>query len=159
SSPTCTSPSPVAIDVTQTQSLFRILVTLKESLPRGHVFQLELVPIEIKAGPNPNDAYSSDAPAKFAFATRRGGEKPVGDTTGISPALGDSNTARDLMKFGNLLLVRSASGQLVAMDVTDPRSPQRFARMLSVARQIRAFATDSHNRLFYVEQVASTWAA
>ncbi len=113
-------------------------------------------------------AYPESAPSTFFFATRRTGD-PFGKV--VTSALGDTNSARDLLKFGNLLLVGSATGRLVAVDVSDPKNPTTWARLVNVdetgstpvvteaqADSLRAFATDGHGRLFYNVQFGATWA-
>ncbi|MDL2718657.1 MAG: Ig-like domain-containing protein, partial [Acidobacteriota bacterium] len=111
--------------------------------------------------------YPKAAPSTFFFATRRTGD-PFGKIVGS--ALGDTNSARDLLKFGNLLLVGSATGRLVAVDVSDPKNPTTWASLVTVdksvtppvitdskADSLRAFATDGHGRLFYNVQFGSSW--
>ena len=160
-------PSPVKVPTTADLALSgtQLVVHLPGRLGQGRQFRLDLVGIlSAPAG----IAYPAAAPATFFFATRRTGD-PFGKD--VTSALGDTNSARDLLKFGNLLLVGSATGRLVAVDVSDPRSPSTYATLVNVDRSgdapvstdakadaLRAFATDGHGRLFYNVQFGSSWA-
>ncbi|MBK9064831.1 MAG: Ig-like domain-containing protein [Acidobacteria bacterium] len=140
----------------------QIVVHLPGRLAEGRQYRLDLV--GVKSAPK-GIAYPLGAPSSFFFATRRTGD-PFGKI--VTSALGDTNSARDLLKFGNLLLVGSATGRLVAVDVSDPKNPATWASLVNVdatgaatnakADALRAFATDGHGRLFYNVQFGSSWA-
>ncbi|MCM3877355.1 MAG: Ig-like domain-containing protein, partial [Thermoanaerobaculia bacterium] len=154
--PGCPSPLPVSLNVIQEGPLVR--ARLFGPLARGHHFRLELK--NLTSDGSPSVAYPPTDPSLFSFATRTAQSGPIGSTVGGgSFALGDTNSARDLLKFGNLLLVGSASGRLLAMDASDPTKPVLFARLAPGAGdQLRAFGSDGHNRLFYSVRLGSSWA-
>ncbi len=102
-----------------------------------------------------------ELPRRFWLATRSAPPIPSPEVSAFS-SLGDTNSARDLLKFGNILLVGSATGNLLAIDVSrtaDAASgPAPFAFLSpSAASQVRAFATDGHNRLFLNELEGASW--
>ncbi|HQQ77789.1 MAG TPA: Ig-like domain-containing protein, partial [Thermoanaerobaculia bacterium] len=140
----------------------QIVVHLPGRLAEGRQYRLDLV--GVKSAPK-GIAYPPGAPSSFFFATRRTGD-PFGKI--VTSALGDTNSARDLLKFGHLLMVGSATGRLVAVDVSDPKNPTTWASLVNVdatgtatdakADMLRAFATDGHGRLFYNVQFGSSWA-
>jgi RHS repeat-associated protein len=133
-------------------------------LPRGHVFLL--VPDKARLhflGTDGNVVnWPADLPQRFWLATRAAPPVPSPEVSAFS-SLGDTNAARDLLKFGNILLVGSATGNLLAVDVSrtaaSASAPAPFAFLSpSAASQVRAFATDGHNRLFLNELVGASWA-
>ncbi|MEO8055361.1 MAG: Ig-like domain-containing protein, partial [Acidobacteriota bacterium] len=138
-------------------------------LPRGHVFQLVLDKDRLKfngtqvtaAGDPVPALWPNEVPKRFWFATRAAPPSPSPEVRSFT-SLGDTDSARDLMKFGNTLLVGSATGNLLAIDLslTADKSvaPRPFAYLApSAGTQMRAFATDGHNRLFVNELVGSSW--
>ncbi len=156
--PACPSPLPVPLNVTQEANRTRLRAGLFGPLARGHLYRVELK--SLTSDSTPSLAYPPTDPTVFSFATRSGQSGPIGSTVGSGVlALGDTNSARDLLKFGNLLLVGSASGKLLAMDASDPVKPVLFARLAPEAGdQLRAFASDGHNRLFYNTRLGASWA-
>ncbi|MCC6128561.1 MAG: Ig-like domain-containing protein, partial [Acidobacteria bacterium] len=129
-----------------TENLAGLRIRPLQSLPRGHQFKLKLETSMF------GDA--EDLPAVFSFATRKAqGQAAVG----VTPGLGDTTTARDIMKFGNLLLAGSATGNIVAMDISNPEAPREAGRLSTPANDVRAFATDGHGRLFYSAEYGGTW--
>ncbi len=154
----CASPVPVSLNVTQGSNFTRVRARLFGPLARGHQYRLALA--HLTSDSTPSVAYPPTDPTLFSFATRSAQSGPIGSTLGgAAPALGDTNSARDLMKFGNLFLVGSASGRLLAMDASDPTNPRLFAVLAPDAGdQLRAFASDGHNRLFFNERVGGSWA-
>jgi RHS repeat-associated protein len=140
----------------------RLVLTAQSALPAGHRFELKLVAAQIKVEVQGGSAlpYPQDAPHVFRFATRPVLGVPIGSESGASPSLGDTDEARDMLRFGQLLLVGSATGNLLAVSTNDHSSTGKFA--LHAIRnqkddQIRSFATDGHNRLIYASLKGSTW--
>lgn len=97
-------------------------------------------------------------PDVIQFATRKATSTPL-QTTG-EHSLGDTDTARDLLKLGNVLFVASATGKLLALDVSNATKPgahgeaadepspfARHALMDAGYDEVRALATDGHNRV------------
>jgi RHS repeat-associated protein len=153
-SPVCLTPSAVAADVTQTRSFSRLELRPRGVLAYGHQFKLELVGITSGSDPK-KDVYPEGDPSTFFFSTRPKATSPIGST---DPSTGVSS-ARDLMKFGNILLVGGTDGKIVAYDVTNPADPKPFASAGAVAGDaVRAFATDGHGRLFFASRLGATWA-
>ena len=164
--PSCSGPA-VKVPATAELALSgtQLVVHLPGRLAQGRQYKLELGNVRSALA---SIAYPATAPSTFFFATRRTGD-PFGKD--VTSALGDTNSARDLLKFGNLLLVGSATGRLVAVDVSDPKNPTTYATLVNVdasgaapvatdakADSLRAFATDGHGRLFYNVQFGSSWA-
>jgi RHS repeat-associated protein len=152
----CAGAPTMPLDVEQTQSFLSLEITLLAPLPAGHRFLLQLH--DLKASNLAPVPYQG--PADFFFATRKAAPGPIIGTTGALP-LGDAGTARDMLKIGNLLLVASASGRLVALDASSffasaPTTP--YALLNGASDQIRALATDGHNRVFYNSLIGSSWA-
>ncbi|MFH1176614.1 MAG: DUF6531 domain-containing protein, partial [Acidobacteriota bacterium] len=84
------------------------------------------------------------------------GSGPTGE-----PSLGDTTTASDMLRLGNLLLVGSATGRLLAIDASDHSEPGKLklhAIRNGQDAQLRAFASDGHNRFFYNALAGATWA-
>ena len=150
--PVC-SPVKFPVDVQLDRRGTRLNVAPQAALPRGHVFVLTLRPDLMETGRGLE--YPSTSPAEFRFSTRPAPSSPnpeIGST-------GNTATARDLLKLGNLLMVASASGQLVAVDVSDPRNLVPFATMAAGPEtQVRALATDGHNRVFFNAEIGGSWA-
>ncbi|MEM8934477.1 MAG: hypothetical protein AAGE94_25005, partial [Acidobacteriota bacterium] len=113
------------------------------------------------AGTDPQETYWSSGPKVFEFATRDVPGDTLGSTDpGTFPFDGIS-TARSSMTFGNLMLVGSDTGTIVAFDVSDVDEEGRFrphAIKSSFAINARTFATDGHNRLFYTSIFGGVWA-
>ena len=156
----CDAPSatpqdiPVLLD--QTVGKSRLVITPNGGLAAGHRFRLTLKPegIKAKAADGSELAYWSSAPTVFEFGTRALDGEPVGSGGG------GADVARDLLRFGNLTVVGSASGRLVAYDTTDHSQAGKFvpfAVSTGAADQVRAFATDGHNRLFFNAWSGARW--
>jgi YD repeat-containing protein len=104
--------------------------------------------------------YWQTAPTRFEFATREVPGEPISELPG-GPAFGSSSVARDMLKLGNLLLVASEEGDLVAVDVSqssDGEGLRRYAiKNKGVQAATRALATDGHNRIFYAGLFGHIW--
>ena len=163
--PGCGAPARIKVTADLTLAGTQLVVHLPGRLAQGRQYRLDFVGVRSRLALVP---YPASAPSTFFFATRRTGD-PFGKI--VSSALGDTNSARDLLKFGNLLLVGSATGRLVAVDVSDPKNPTTWASLVNVdasgptpvateakADALRAFGTDGHGRLFYNVQFGSSWA-
>ncbi|MFI5168174.1 MAG: Ig-like domain-containing protein, partial [Thermoanaerobaculales bacterium] len=154
---------PVSIELDQNGHLLRIKPA--GTLTAGHRFSLTLQAgkIYVKGADGNPLTYWPTAPTQFDFATRAITGQPIGGSAPGTPSLGDTNDARDLMQFGNLMLVGSTAGRILAVDVTDPAADHGF-KLYAIANtysaaQVRSFATDGHNRLFFTELVGSMmWA-
>ena len=163
--PGCPTAARLPVTAEFASSGAQIVVHLPGRLGQGRQYRVDFVGIRSNLDKVP---YPVAAPQSFFFATRRTGD-PFGKS--VASALGDTNSARDLLKFGNLLLVGSATGRLVAVDVSDPRFPRTYASLVNVDRtdplnavstdakadSLRAFATDGHGRLFYSAQFGASW--
>jgi RHS repeat-associated protein len=157
---TCTD---FPLDVSLSADTRTIVGELKGILARGHRYELGLVSVATAVPSGTPIPYLG--PTSFTFATRKDPQGPIGETDLLS--LGDTDVAWDFLRFGNLLLVGSASGNLVALDLTDslfgnqlkPKIHAVSKGLLSsgFAMPIRAMATDGHERAFYTEG-AYTWA-
>ncbi|MEO8585041.1 MAG: Ig-like domain-containing protein, partial [Acidobacteriota bacterium] len=160
SDPVCAN-APVPVESIQSAAGDRLSIVPAGTLPYGHRFRIELNPgvIQVRGASGPI-GYPGWAPAAFVFATRNPANGPIGslpNPTDPIPSLGDTDSARDLLKFGNLLMVASAGARILAIDVSDPARPKRFAMLNNGDKDVRSFATDGHNRLFYNFVGASTW--
>ncbi|HET9766199.1 MAG TPA: DUF6531 domain-containing protein, partial [Thermoanaerobaculia bacterium] len=163
SSPASGYPKPVTFELDQTERGSRLVFRPAGMLAAGHRFRLEIKPSAIVATGGVNDelTYWETAPKQFELTTR----KLPGDPIAGMPegnALGSTNVARDMLKLGNLLLVASETGELVAIDVS--RSSQetglrRYAlKNKGLQSATRSLASDGHNRIFYSGLFGSTWA-
>ncbi|MEO6323535.1 MAG: RHS repeat-associated core domain-containing protein [Thermoanaerobaculia bacterium] len=149
------------------------------TLPLGHRFNLKIRDVGLISAKNAKGDilfYPTFAPKDFSFETRAAIDKEIGSVGveglncppegGAGCSLGDTNTARDMLKLGNLLLVASGTGNLLAIDISNiarvPASagglPRPFAVMNHTADQVRALATDGHNRIFYSQLFGSGWS-
>ena len=139
----------------------RVVLDTANTLPGGHRFRLTLNPGSFMTeGVDALLPYWSSAPKQFEFATR---EIP-GETLG---SLGDGfpfdgvGSARDMLRFGNLLVVGSDTGRIVAVDTRDMTGDDKFkihGISASIHPGVRTFATDGHNRLFYNSLFGGLWA-
>lgn len=138
----------------------RLVVTPQSPLAAGHRFRLELVPGALISAATGVEAWST-LPARFDFATREVEGEPIASMPGGQPALGTTSVARDMLKLGNLLLVASETGDLVAVDVSRASEPEGLRRHSlknkGVQSATRALATDGHNRVFYAGLFGSIW--
>ncbi|HKV12058.1 MAG TPA: polymorphic toxin-type HINT domain-containing protein [Thermoanaerobaculia bacterium] len=151
---------PILLDQAERGSRLVILPTA--ALAAGHRFRLEIVPASLVLDhPEAALAYWDTAPTRFEFATREVPGEPIAGVPGGSPALGTTNVARDLLKLGNLLLVASETGDLVAVDVSrasDEDGLRRYAlKNRGLQSATRSLATDGHNRIFYSGLFGNTW--
>jgi RHS repeat-associated protein len=129
----------------------------KGALARGHRFELNVVglsSVTADDGQGGPVGYPAYGPRVFQFGTRPASQRDLNLT--YANLSGDS-VANDLLKFGNLLLVGTAAGNIWAVDVTAPQSPTAFAKMSPAQSAVRAFATDGHNRLFFSGLLAPSW--
>ncbi len=155
----------IAVDLEQPESSRRTHLTIQPAgaLPAGHRFRLTLrfSGIKSRATDGTELTYWPEAPTVFEFGTRRVAGEPIGSVEPGLPSLGDSDEARDLLRFGNLVLVGSGAGRIVAFDTTDHSELGKFKRFAiknGADTQLRAFASDGHNRLFYNALAGSTWS-
>lgn len=142
----------------------RLLVIPTSTLPAGHRFRLDVIPSAIRAA-GPDGAamtYWETAPTRFEFGTRAVPGEPISRMPAGEPALGTTNVARDMIKLGNLLLVASETGDLVAFDVSRSSAVDGVRRHALENKGIRlatrSLATDGHNRVFYSGLFGSLWA-
>ena len=143
---------PVRIELTNHNS--RLVVRPTSTLPAGHRFKLRLVPPNIvtyREEEVPPISYYGTAPKYFIFATRR----IPGEVIAEYP----SSDVVDMLKFGNILVGGTLEGKLIAVDVSKPTtgSFEGLAEYSGNAGQIRALATDGHNRLFFGARFGGSW--
>jgi RHS repeat-associated protein len=158
-------PKRLAVHVDQEENGQRLLVSPLDTLPMGHRFELELLTGNLQSA---NDfglasglSYWTSAPTLFEFATRKVPGKPVGSVDPSQFPFAGSATARDLVKLGNLMIVASDSGKVVAVDTNGVTAEERltpYALLNAVSGNHRNLATDGHNRVFYTGLFGSTWA-
>jgi RHS repeat-associated protein len=150
---------PIVLD--QTESGSRLVFEAVGALPAGHRFRLELEPAALVSRGSQGLSSWPSGPHRFEFGTRElDGEPLAGSPSGV-PALGDTDVARDLLKLGNLLLVASENGRVLAIDASDTTDPQGLtghSLMIDLASQIRTLGTDGHGRVFYAGQFGPLWA-
>ena len=164
SSPAAGYPKPVPITLEQRDKRSRLVVVPSATLPAGHRFRLELVPtaLAVETGDGQPLTYWETAPTHLEFATRDVPGDPVGGMPDGTPDLGTTRVARDLLKLGNLLLVASETGDLLAIDASNPGEAEGLRRHALENRGVRAatrsLATDGHNRIFYSGLFGSLWA-
>ncbi len=163
SSPASGYPKPVTFELDQTERGSRLVFRPAGMLAAGHRFRLEIKPAAIVAEGGVNDelTYWETAPKTFELTTR----KLPGDPIAGMPegnALGSTNVARDMLKLGNLLLVASETGELVAIDASKSSQEtglRRYAlKNKGLQSATRSLASDGHNRIFYSGLFGSTWA-
>ncbi|MFV1988382.1 MAG: RHS repeat-associated core domain-containing protein, partial [Gemmatimonadota bacterium] len=130
------------------------------SLTAGHRFRLRLKPAGI-ASDNFGQGirfYWPEAPSDFFFATRPVSAAPVG--TMVEATQG---TVRDLLQIGNLVMLGTDAGELLAVDTTvldeaDATGAYEIhAALESSATRIRALASDGHNRVYFNGQFGVRW--
>ncbi len=148
---------PLRIEITNHNS--RLVVRPLTTLPAGHRFRLRLVPPGIvtypKVGESGPISYFGSAPKIFHFATR-----PI---PGRTIAEGAAEDVVDMLKFGHILIGGTLDGKLIAMDVSKPTAGsgngafETIATYEGNADQIRALATDGHNRLFFGARFGGSW--
>ncbi len=152
-------PRELPLIVGQAERNSRLVVTAVSGLAAGHRFRLELNH-EALLGQAASQPLWPAGPHTFEFATRPVRGQPLSGMP-ASEVIGDGFVARDMVKLGNLLVVASEDGQLVAVDVSDSSEVDSLTRH-SVFRsnaqsQTRALATDGHNRIYYAGLFGSTW--
>ncbi|MHB1045448.1 MAG: Ig-like domain-containing protein, partial [Thermoanaerobaculia bacterium] len=156
--------------IEQSRDRSSILVEPGAVLPRGHAFTLELrfgsIQVRNATGKTPaRFGYPDYAPWRFTFATRPLGDREIGSVGpgGSGLSLGDTNTARDIAKVGNLLLAGTATGRILAFDTSDitrlasPTS-RPFALANLVSSDVRSLAADGHGRVFFTARLGGSWA-
>jgi hypothetical protein len=154
-------PKVLAITIEQNDAGDRLSIVPAATLPSGHRFRLEIKPSVLLTDAEAPYQYWSTAPTKFDFGTREVVGDPISGPPEGAPSLGTTNVARDMLKLGNLLLVASETGDLVAIDVTKS-SDEHGLRVHSlknkgVQRASRTLVTDGHNRIFYSGLFGSIW--
>ncbi|MFL6203232.1 MAG: Ig-like domain-containing protein [Thermoanaerobaculia bacterium] len=155
-------PKPVPFELGQVGRGSRLVFKPAGSFPAGHRFRLEILPDAIAAVVEGQRlSYWDTAPVKFEFATREVPGEPIAEMP-EGPALGSTSVARDMLKLGNLLLVASETGDLVAIDVSRSSEAEGLRRHAlknkGVQSLTRSLATDGHNRIFYTGLFGSIWA-
>jgi RHS repeat-associated protein len=155
-------PKPVPFELKQVGRGSRLVFKPAGSFPAGHRFRLEIFPDAIAAkAEGQRLTYWDTAPTKFEFATREVPGEPISEMP-EGPALGSTSVARDMLKLGNLLLVASETGDLVAVDVSRASEEEGLRRHSlknkGVQSLTRSLATDGHNRIFYSGLFGSIWA-
>ena len=158
-------PKPFPFEIEQVDRGSRLVFRLSGTLPAGHRFRLEILPAAIAADSKDSSPlnYWETAPTRFEFATREVPGEPIAEVPeGEGPVLGTTNVARDMLKLGNLLLVASETGDLVAVDVSrssEKGGLRRYAiKNKGLQSLTRSLATDGHNRVFYSGLFGSLWA-
>ena len=153
-------PKTLGIKVDLEVQTTRLVITPQSPLAAGHRFRLELVPSELIAKDTGVVAWST-MPSRFDFATRDIEGDPITGMPNGQPALGTTSVARDMLKLGNLLLVASETGDLIAIDVSHASQQEGLRRYAlknkGVQSLTRALATDGHNRVFYAGLFGSIW--
>jgi RHS repeat-associated protein len=133
-------------------------------LTEGHRFRVVLERTDISAcggeASLPTCSYPSWAPDTFELAVRRRSSDPIDRTDNAFSDL----AARDLMRIQNVLFAALDDGELLAFDTGGTGSPRegRPGTIREITRsvgpsQLRTFATDGHNRLFYTGQFGAAW--
>lgn len=151
---------PLVLDQTDRRS--RLILQPVAALAAGHRFRLEILPAALVVDDPEGSglAYWDTAPTRFEFATREVPGEPIAGMPD-GPALGTTSVARDMLKLGNLLLVASETGDLVAIDVSrasEEEGLRRYAlKNRGVQSATRSLATDGHNRIFYSGLFGSVW--
>ncbi|MCP4549326.1 MAG: hypothetical protein GY835_22970, partial [bacterium] len=150
----------------------RLVIWPVGSLPAGHRFKLQLMASKItveKASGSTGPSYAAlgGGPTKFYFATRAVPGDPIGEMPDANP-LGDTGQARDMVGVGNLLMVASATGKLLAVDINDTRETPNLKEPLEFGLhaikngyedQITTLQADSHNRIYYTALLGNQWVA
>ncbi|HYU34352.1 MAG TPA: Ig-like domain-containing protein [Thermoanaerobaculia bacterium] len=155
-------PKSLPLVLEQVDRRSRLVIHLISGLAAGHRFRLEIVPSSLVVDdPDGNAlAYWDSAPTRFEFATREVPGEPISGMPD-GPALGTTSVARDMLKLGNLLLVASETGDLVAIDASrasEEDGLRRYAlKNKGVQSATRSLATDGHNRIFYSGLFGSIW--
>ena len=157
-------PKPIPFELEQVGRGSRLVFRPAGSFPAGHRFRLEILPDAIATDVEEGGerfTYWETAPTKFEFATREVPGEPIAEMP-EGPALGSTSVARDMLKLGNLLLVASETGDLVAIDVSRSSEAEGLRRHAlknkGVQSLTRSLATDGHNRVFYSGLFGSIWA-
>ncbi|MCP4658491.1 MAG: hypothetical protein GY856_24020, partial [bacterium] len=156
-------PRDIAAEVDLIDADSRLVVTPLVTLPADHCFRLELNPqvLEVDDGTGQREQYWSTAPQRFEFATRRVPGEVVGSLDEAVFPFGGAQKALDMIKLGNLLLVSSTSGRILAIDTTDHSETGEFqvhSILNTTSGMLRHMATDGHNRVFYSGMVGNLWA-
>lgn len=162
------SPFPIKLDNggKLTEDRFtQLRILLQGELPRGHLLRLTLAPAQFKRKVEGRDSVPARGPTEFLFVTRKEAQAPLAASDQTLAGL----LARDLVKLGNLLIVSTANGQLLALDVStshpnaaEPNAPipfKPYARLgTDTFDEIRALKSDGHGRIFLNGRVGGTWA-
>jgi len=152
----------IPITVQQPSGNTSLLVLPNGALTAGHHYRLVITKPDLLVSKTGKPFWGE--PHEFFFGVRAEGGAPVVQTPQGTLLLGDTNDAVDLLSFGNLLMVGSGTGRLVAVDRTQAAGDSSQIGSYRIAAigngqddQIRSFATDGHNRLFYNELSGATW--
>ncbi|MEO6323694.1 MAG: Ig-like domain-containing protein, partial [Thermoanaerobaculia bacterium] len=147
----------------------QLRILLQGELPHGHLFSLALDALQFRRivkDASGNLVKPALGPLEFLFATRKSAQHEIGAS---SPGvLGDGVVVRDLVKLGNLMIVSTSSGDLVAIDVSTSRPDSAeagapipfkpFARLgTSAFDEARALKSDGHNRIFFSSRYGGSW--
>ena len=154
-------PRDIPMLLTQEDQGRRLVLEAANTLPGGHRFRLQIEPSQLVTdGTDTERAYWSSAPKKFEFATRGIEGETIGSLGDGFPFDGTAS-ARDMLRFGNLLVVGSDTGRILAIDTRDMTGDDKFgvhAISSGINPGIRTFATDGHNRIFYHSLFGGLWA-
>ncbi|MEO1083560.1 MAG: hypothetical protein AAFY88_04910, partial [Acidobacteriota bacterium] len=154
-------PRDIPFELDLVESGRRLVVVPTAALGAGHRFRLELKPQALRAaGDDSSLTYWPTAPKVFEFATREVPAETVGSLGDSDFPFGGVKTARDMLRFGNLLVVATDAGRLVAIDASGANGEGNFEihAVKSGFDIARTFATDGHNRLYYSGLFGGTWA-
>ncbi len=155
-------PRDVPLLLTQEDQGRRVLLEAANTLPGGHRFRLRIQPNQLVAeGVESERPYWNTAPKQFEFATKGIEGETVGALDDAGFPFDGTATARDMLRFGNLLVVGSDTGRVLAIDtrdMTDEKSFEIHAISSGINPGLRTFATDGHNRIFYNSLFGGLWA-
>src|SRR5262249_36922501 len=149
STPSCAGGRSIPVTIEQTHGDTGLSIRIDGSLPYDHRFLLKVSGVSLRTAGTGSAAY--DGPSEFLFATRARPATAIGATEAATAPV------RDLLKFGNLLLVGTSAGEIKAIDVSDASNPRPFAKLRNGSDDVRAFATDGHGRLFYNHLEDALW--
>ncbi len=155
-------PRPVPMLLTQEDQGRLLILEPANTLPGGHRFRLRIKPGKlVTTGVDSPRPYWESGPKQFEFSTRKIEGETIGSIGEEGFPFDDVKTARDMLRFGNLLVVGSDTGRMVAINTADVSEEGKFkpyAISGRIAPGIRTFATDGHNRLFYMSLFGGMWA-
>ncbi|MCP4545334.1 MAG: Ig-like domain-containing protein, partial [bacterium] len=146
---------PLRLELSKDKS--RLIFRLVGALPPGHLFEFKLTAGKITSA---GRWYPSSAPSEFRFATR---PQPGDSVADMDLGGNGPSGVSDLLQLGNLVMVATGEGELVAIDVSKTTegsgagSFEPHAVMDGAYESIRSLATDGHNRVFFNAKMGATW--